>query len=473
MVSVQNPAPPTTAVDQLQLAVEAYGHGLERLRPLLAAAQGAQGARRDAEAGVPPEAGLEDGLMHALLARDAVRHALAAHGSPPPALMLQLAAYDESLRELSEPLTARVGRRRLREWSEMLPPVDREWWWRLDTVAADRRTTAHPLLPMLTRAIILVLSAVLALQIGQRFLRGGVDFLQFIGLSATLSTSLLAVVTASGRPLENFLALRGVSARLLHGVSAALAAFVLLLFILLWLSLPWWAQWETSRGTDALNQAHYLTATDRFKLALNLDPEDAAAYYYLGEADEELAQFDGAMSAYQKASVAAHQQGAAWGYAARNNLARLEMSQKGDYAGAYNLLRVAVDSPEFQAVEQCVLYPSPTVPACPGKADDVYKVYKNLAWANFGLHDLRSTDEALQKALAARPKLLQSAPAVPAAATWPTSATCLLGELRENQGQPDQARTAYQTCLAQAGTVIGDDVEKGWLTHASQVVNGG
>lgn len=161
---------------------------------------------------------------------------------------------------------------------------------------------------------------------------------------------------------------------------------------------------------------------------MSLDPDYAVAQYNLATAYEDVLQFDKAVAEYQAALATDPKF-----YAVYNNLARLYLLRRKDYAGALNVLNMAL-----------ALRPSEPYIR--------YSLYKNRGWAHFGLglYDLATDD--LAEALQSR--------------NDGAAAHCLLAQVLEANNKSDSATKEWEACVAYAPD--NGDVESIWLSLAQE-----
>jgi Tfp pilus assembly protein PilF len=189
---------------------------------------------------------------------------------------------------------------------------------------------------------------------------------------------------------------------------------------------------------ESLRQNHQLTSEiDNLQRAVSLDPDYFQAHYNLGSAYEEVLDFDHALGEYQRAHI-----GEPNADAVTNNLARLLILRRNDFAGALSILDPALERPFDKNDAQQVSVR--------------YTLLKNRAWALLGLKLPELAEDDLRSAIRLRPK----APA----------AYCLLGQVLEAQASATKPIAEWESCLRYQRADNPPQVEASWLATARQRV---
>ena len=388
-------------------AIPAYRDALARLR------------------GSPPDDAAA-ATMQVLIARDAVAQAEA--GTSTAEALAELTGLDGQLQAAAPLIVEAVGSDTLARWRASAGPPPSAWWWALDEIAAAGKPK-----PAIGWAILaglfITLSVSLTAEISSRFLAGQPDF---FGVFSTLSQALLALAAggaltqAGGRWIDGLLAARGIDPPSHARWKTALALLVLSVVLAFRLTLPVFARTYNDRGVRQQQAGRVTSAIDSYERAISLAPDFALAHYNLGSAYDDILQYDQALVEYQTAIQNDPQV-----YFAYNNLARLYMLQKRDYASALRLLARGMDL-------------KPTEPSVR------YSLLKNRAWAYLALKlpDLAEAD--LRQALALRPE--------------GAAAHCLLAQVLETRGKPADALPSWERCVAYYGAE--ENVEPDWYATA-------
>src|SRR6266508_2037313 len=366
-----------------------------------------------------------DSVLHCLLARDEVvnggRGIEAASASEFGAIL----QADDVLHRQASRIERVIGSSTLARWRATRQPPEEAWWWHLDAVAerASERTGWSAL-----TLLLVLISFGFVLDIGLRWLGAGADFL---GLFSGLVQSLLVLIIGSSftavgnRWARRTLRTIGVGSQRFQEGKAAVT-----LLLTIALALGSWNLWRLSGFYYQSALAHQASgqvtrALEDFGRAVNLDPGWSAAHYQLAIALEDSLDYDRAVTEYQRALLADVSFVPAY-----NNLARLLMRERGDYAAALRLVDQA-------------LAREPAEPTLR------YSIYKNRGWAYVGLNAPALAERDLRQALSLRP--------VGAAAH------CLLGQVLEQTGRAESAQSEWEDCLRYERA---DYVEAAWIAMA-------
>jgi DNA-binding winged helix-turn-helix (wHTH) protein len=194
------------------------------------------------------------------------------------------------------------------------------------------------------------------------------------------------------------------------------------------LPVPWLATYYNNGGVERQQKGDLKGAINDYLLALWFNRNYAEARYNLGDAYEEIPDYNKAAEQYQRAIDADPTF-----YPAYNNLARLYIIRQKDYMAAMRLVEHALS---FEPKEPSILY----------------TLYRNYGWANLEAGYLGQAEQNLRNAL----KLdVQRG-----------SAHCLLGQLWWRQGRQNDARQEWETCLRYSNT----EVETEWRIAAKEFV---
>lgn len=374
--------------------------------------------------GVEP-ANFGDSVLGCLLARDDVLDIARGTGALSTAEFKAILDADDTLHGQASRIERRIGSATLARWRATRQPPADAWWWHLDLVS--ERAAERPGWAALTITLLIVAFG-FVLDIGLRWMGGGADFL---GLFSGLVQSLLVLLVGSSftavgnRWARRALRAVGVGA---HRFQEGKAAVALLLTVILGLSS--WNLWRLSglyyqTALSYQSSGQVTRALEDFGRAVRLDPGWSAAHYQLAIALEDSLDHDRAVSEYQRALLADGSFVPAY-----NNLARLLMRERGDFAAALQLLDRA-------------LAREPAEPALR------YSIYKNRGWAYLGLSVPGLAEADLRQALAIRPS--------------GAAAHCLLAQALEQTGRAEAARPAWEDCLRFERA---DYVEAAWIATA-------
>jgi DNA-binding winged helix-turn-helix (wHTH) protein/Flp pilus assembly protein TadD len=213
--------------------------------------------------------------------------------------------------------------------------------------------------------------------------------------------------------------------RLLGAGTAALAAVVLILGFTSFL--PGLARYYNNRGVMRQQNGDIRGAIGEYEWALRFSSAYADARYNLGDAYEEIPDYDKAVEQYQRAVDADPKF-----YPAYNNLSRLYIMRQRDYAAALRLLDRAIGLQPHEPSVQ-------------------YTLYKNYGWANLELGHLGQAEQNLR--FAARVDPLRG------------SAHCLLAKVIDRRGGTKDALQEWESCLAYSNQL---EVEPDWRNEAQE-----
>jgi DNA-binding winged helix-turn-helix (wHTH) protein len=206
----------------------------------------------------------------------------------------------------------------------------------------------------------------------------------------------------------------------------ALIAGVSLVFVLVFMeSLPVIARHYNNRGLELQQQGQIQAAIEHYQRALSLKRNYPEAHYNLGDAYEEIPNYDRALEEYQRAidtDVSF--------YEAYNNLSRLYILRKHDYGAAMRLLDRALS---LKPLEPSVRY----------------SLYKNYGWANLELHQLGQAEQNLKFAVALDANR--------------GAAHCLLAKVLNLQSRGTEEWSEWDACVAYSGQ---GEVEAEWRNEA-------
>jgi DNA-binding winged helix-turn-helix (wHTH) protein/Flp pilus assembly protein TadD len=212
----------------------------------------------------------------------------------------------------------------------------------------------------------------------------------------------------------------GTWALILLGIGTILVAGVLILS-------PRIARAFNNQGVMYQQSGDVRRAIKDYRWALRFRSGYAAAHYNLGDANEEIPNYENAVEQYQRAIDADPTF-----YSAYNNLSRLYIMQRRDPAAALRLLDRALS---LQPQEPWVQY----------------TIYKNYGWANLELGQLGEAEQNLRRA-----ESLDSRRG---------SAHCLLAKVLARLSRPNDALAQWESCLALSNM---SDVEPEWRNEAKE-----
>lgn len=209
--------------------------------------------------------------------------------------------------------------------------------------------------------------------------------------------------------------------------TALFASVGLVLVLAVVESLPTIARYYNNRGLELQQHGQIQPAIEQYQRALSLKRNYAEAHYNLGDAYEEIPNYDRALEEYQRAIDTDISF-----YEAYNNLSRLYILRKQDYGAAMRLLDRALSlKPKEPSVR--------------------YSLYKNYGWANLELHELGQAEQNLRFAVALDANR--------------GGAHCLLAEVLDAQEKAAVALAEWEACAAYSSQ---EEVEPEWRNEAQE-----
>ncbi|MFN0072023.1 MAG: hypothetical protein ACKVVP_11110 [Chloroflexota bacterium] len=402
-------------------------------------------------------------VLAVLRQRDGIAEAISESGAVTTDEFTWLLNADASLMDLAWTLERRLGQATLAEWRATRQPPAEAWWWRLDDL--PERMISKPGWASVT-LLALIVAFAFALQLALKLLSSGADYL---GLFTAAVQSLLVLLVGSSFTEAGdrwarraFRRLRIPPYRHHESKSLVAAGLALLLGIAVWnvsrlaavyhdlglaelgrgnleaavaqydralnltedggVSLaPLQAGIENAaleRALDALERQQVRAALVHTELAVRIHPESPRALHTRGSALEEAADHGAAIQQYQLALKANTEY-----VPAINNLSRLLLRERGDYARALELVQYGVS----------IINQTATIDATE-RDEALAALYKNRGWA---LHGLKLPS-------AAEVDLRENSRIKPTAA----APHCLLAQVMEETSRNELALGEWTKCLA-------------------------
>lgn len=357
----------------------------------------------------------EDALLALLLARDAVYRHLTDNRPGSQATLSQIVELDK---ELYTVVTQSAYRDRLRDWRAAAGPEAECWWWFLDqdSIQAGPRQGSW-----LWNGLALILYAIglaLLADTARRFLSSGPDFVGLLNVVVQAVVALLAIGGALTRPGQELLA------RVLGRwpptqrarQRSVLAALLLLFAILAWATKPVFAGYFNNRGREAQRSGELQTAGWHFERAIQLQPGFSQAHYNLGALQEELYDYEAALTSYRTAQRGEFD-------LAYSRAARL-LILTGNPAEAAALLQTGISITTEGNVRATML--------------------KNLGWAWVELGGYYDAESVLRQSIALDPNMAAS--------------HCLMGIALDGLERSSEALEYWENCIGLAGNDVPEEI---------------
>jgi Tfp pilus assembly protein PilF len=369
----------------------------------------------------------DEAILGVLLARDAVRVALADITEIPQEKLLFITELDSCLKKQSRLIAQAI---QLCDWCASFNPPKESWWWFFE--APSHRLDRFDWVWNTLTVTSLTASISLVVDISSRFLTGQPGF---FGSLAVISPSVLTLLTAGGvlteagrTGIEKALSRLGVKYYLWQEVKLGLSGLLLLSLIAFRASLPQISGYFNQRGLYNYTTGDWASAQSDYERALSLDSENAEAHYNLGRLAEDLNDLDKARTQYRLAA----QSGLG---AAYNDLGRLYIQEK-KFSEAVFLLLKLKEMDQVQTDRKLN-----------------YALLKNLGWARLGQQRYIEAENHLREAIALD--------------KFRASAHCLLAQVLEGKRDSKSAIKEWETCLGYANP-HDDPQEDTWVQMARQ-----
>jgi tetratricopeptide (TPR) repeat protein len=385
----------------------------------------------------PSGSDFENHVRQVLVAREAVARTLRGaeeHYRVVTADELKkLHELDQQLKASALIITTAVGPSKLGSWRESLgiPPI--AWWWSLSDLVPQEKSILATVFKYLLW-ILIAISLSFILEIVKRFLSGGTDLPSTVlqGLLAFLATG---TVVQGARQFIEKASTKGerksfLSQRALIGTVITLTAVALLME---W-ARPKVAVIYNDKGVDLYEKKQLSSAIEKYQRAISLEPKYAQAHFNMGNAYEDVLNYDKAIVEYESAIMADQEY-----YRPYNNIARLYIVYRNEPLKALRLIDTALTlsiDPEDDATQV------------------KYRLYKNRGWANLTLKNYRQAKADLEQALGF--------------VSNGADAHCLLAQVLEEQKDQSSA-VQWALCKTLADQQKGD-VEVHWSGLAVEKV---
>ena len=401
-----------------------------------------------------PPRSFADILLELLYRRDEIHQALREHGATRQSSqhLERLVKLDDRFRANANAISDRLD---FAAYRRLLPDSTENWWWHLEDYRQPHRFDRLDWLFQSLTLLCWPFNFALLIDIGQRFLSGGVGVGGVIAvLAPTLLTLLQAntELTQTGREaFDRFIDRLGIPSQWREEAKFGSTFLLLVGLGILWSYLPEFGVRYNQEALEAYESGDIASAEKHFKQAIALDPDNVKAHYNLGDLYETRQDMQQAREHYQIAAQFQLPQ-------AYNNLARLDIQDQ-NYEAAVVRLQEAlklVDNPNLADHSNLANNPKAT--------DEIrYSLLKNLGWARFKQDRLDEAQDYLTSAITLSN---QMSPNDRPYIRNPGSAACLLAQVLDQQDQPTAAIVYWQQCSEQASS--SDPNEDRWIYQAKQ-----
>jgi tetratricopeptide (TPR) repeat protein len=238
-------------------------------------------------------------VLETLLARDALRTALADTQLEPCRHMAQLIELDRRLQQQAEAIAKAMP---LEAWCNSRQPAEDAWWWLFQPQLEPESWNRFDWLWNGLTAGALALAASFMVGIYQALSVGGLSWSEtFSTIAQGAGLALVgqgALTTAGQQKVKTVLACLKISPRFYSKVTCVFAMFFLLIVFGLHRYLP---NYFYAKGQALYEQGHLTDAEERYTQGQRIEPSDPRFNIALGKVYESLGSLDQALTQYQQA----------------------------------------------------------------------------------------------------------------------------------------------------------------------------
>jgi tetratricopeptide (TPR) repeat protein len=375
---------------------------------------------------------VEDSVRDVLVARNNLAQLLKDNKSITADEFKLLSAADHELKNRAEAIISMIERAVLIEWRQAIQAPSEAWWWFLDQHDPSIKLN-YNLFLFLAGLGLITFSLSYILEFVRRFLTNGVDLASGVLLGLLGSIAGVTVYQVA----KQFIEALSKPAKPWEMRNRKPLYIIIIILILLAFGMevlrPRIARFYNDRGVKYYERKQLTNAIYDYQRAVSLNPPYSVAHFNLGNAYEDVLDYDKAMTEYQNAIQADSEF-----YRPYDNLARLYILYKDDSLRALTLIEKALPlniDPEDDANEVH------------------YRMYKNRGWANLKLKSFEQARIDLEQALSLRAD--------------GGDAVCLMAQVLEEQKRKQEAKRYWTLCRRLAADQR-DEVEPNWSGLAQE-----
>jgi Flp pilus assembly protein TadD len=382
-------------------------------------------------------------VLELLVARDALQTALQNTPVLSASAITQITNLDQQLRDRVDIVSPHLASHR---WKDSRQPNESAWWWDLTSVNSPTWLSQDWLFKGVS-IMALSISLSIVSDISTRLLPRGLDtfgsfaigvpsILTLVGAGNILTQTNGKDDESTAKGYQNIFTHTPLAEQYWHEAGAVFSLILMLVLISLRTQLPQISNAYVKWGVSHYKDRNWNTATEDFQRALDINPDNEQASFYLGILSEDLQQPDKALSYYQVSARAGNT-------TAINNLARLYILRK-NYSAAVTLLIKALN--EQKAADE----------------NTQHAIRKNFGWARLMQKDLNDAAAYLREAIAIQKNTGSKV------TTNIASPYCLLAQVQDKQNDLKSALDSWHTCKEQAEP--GNPEEDDWGIMATRML---
>lgn len=366
-----------------------------------------------------------DQALDALLARDALRTALADTQPEPTGHMATLIELDQRLRQQAEAIASAVP---LDEWRNSRQPAEDAWWWYFQPHAAPEAWNRFDWLWNGLTAVALAMSASFMMGIYQSLAVGGLSWVEtFSTIAQGAGLALIgrgALTTAGQQNVKNALVYLKIPPRFYSEATCLFAALILLIVFGLHIYLP---NYYYAKGQDLYKQGYLMNAEQRYIQGQLIASNDPRFNIALGTIYESLGSLDKALAQYQQAL----QQGVTRAF---NDIGRI-------YIQRFNPVKKRSEPEVAETYLRMGVQRAKSDPTT--DTNTRFQLHRNLGWALLQQKRYAEAKAELEKALVRDAQIVGKQ-------IGGGMEACFLAQAYEQQGDPKNALAQWTLCRERA-----------------------